>query len=583
MPSSPCARVLVAEACASAPGKVILFGEHACVYGEPAVAAALDDLRVYVLVKAAVRTTTAAGTASTANGRTANADGSAQNGSSVGGTRNGTDVGNNDGDNNNGHEACGTLRIRMSDLGIDVALSLDRFREQVPQFESPPTPQCISNIRQFLSSSLPQHQQQQQPPMETVLDALTPLLYLLRQLLLSPKLPDTDSNCISNDDVSSETFAVASLDVLVSSRQLPVGAGLGSSAAFGVAAAAAIVQLRNRLIALIIQQSTSDGDVTTKHPVDDDNKGDGSSPTTSTAATAPLSPDSESKKHIDQYAYYSEVILHATPSGIDNAVSSHGGAVLYTKDGNGKVTMERFSQLAYSSTDATTGNGVGRSDPPPPRDLELLLVNSGVARSTKAQVAKVRDMRNRFPGVAHHVLAAMGAVATQFADRIRTLQRKQHSMQPQLHTRGSIDDSVVTTENHTAANDHTGDIGECWLLSLVRMNQQLLAAAGVSHPALDRICSRTDEVSNGQAAAKLTGAGGGGCALVLFAPPPINDSSGDCNSVDETSLTVKRALQRDGFRCFSSRMGGPGVLWISSKDFPPVEMTTTSRIAARTK
>lgn len=43
-----CCQLLRARA--SAPGKAILFGEHAVVYGKTAIAAAVSDLRVHVEV-----------------------------------------------------------------------------------------------------------------------------------------------------------------------------------------------------------------------------------------------------------------------------------------------------------------------------------------------------------------------------------------------------------------------------------------------------------------------------------------------------------------------------------------------------
>lgn len=47
------------------------------------------------------------------------------------------------------------------------------------------------------------------------------------------------------------------------------------------------------------------------------------------------------------------------------------------------------------------------------------------------------------------------------------------------------------------------------------MNQQLLNAIGVGHKALNQVCGIAQERGMG---AKLTGAGGGGCAIVLIPP-----------------------------------------------------------------
>ena len=47
------------------------------------------------------------------------------------------------------------------------------------------------------------------------------------------------------------------------------------------------------------------------------------------------------------------------------------------------------------------------------------------------------------------------------------------------------------------------------------MNQHLLNAVGVGHPALDRVCAVARERG---LTAKLTGAGGGGCAFIIIPP-----------------------------------------------------------------
>jgi mevalonate kinase len=69
---------------------------------------------------------------------------------------------------------------------------------------------------------------------------------------------------------------------------------------------------------------------------------------------------------------------------------------------------------------------------------------------------------------------------------------------------------------------------------------------GVGHASLDTVCRVTKELG---LHSKLTGAGGGGCALTL-----IRD---DVNA--SVIQQVKQALEKEGFACFEAEVGGAGV------------------------
>lgn len=80
------------------------------------------------------------------------------------------------------------------------------------------------------------------------------------------------------------------------------------------------------------------------------------------------------------------------------------------------------------------------------------------------------------------------------------------------------------------------------------MNHSLLQALGVSHPSLERIIQLCKEHG---LTGKLTGAGGGGFAIVLL---PLFSS----NSETEFGV-VKQCLMDCGFDVKDVELGGPGV------------------------
>ena len=92
-------------------------------------------------------------------------------------------------------------------------------------------------------------------------------------------------------------------------------------------------------------------------------------------------------------------------------------------------------------------------------------------------------------------------------------------------------------------NDDTLD----QLGTLIRINHGFLVSLGVSHPRLERIRELVDYADIGWT--KLTGAGGGGCAITLLKP----------GVKPEAVLELKKKLAEEGFNKYETTLGGDGV------------------------
>lgn len=227
-----------------------------------------------------------------------------------------------------------------------------------------------------------------------------------------------------------------------------------------------------------------------------------------------MQPPQQDLNLINSISFYSELLIHGTPSGIDNAVSTYGGAIYFQKNlTDSTIIMDTISI--------------------PP--LSIILTNTHISRSTKLLVAKVRNLRDSLPSTLNHVISAIGSISRTFREQISTL-----------------DDSNWTLD-------------ESFISSMIRINQNLLCAMGVSHKCIDLICQKTaDLVDDLKCTTKLTGAGGGGCVFTFVEHVP-----GETPSEFQTRLhQVRNEIEslsngEDSFKfeCLCSSIGNNGVLW----------------------
>ncbi|TIC53883.1 cystathionine beta-l [Wallemia mellicola] len=262
----------------SAPGKVILFGEHAVVYGVTAIASSLD-LRCYGCLSP---------------------------------------------------RSDNSLSISFPDLDTDVTLEI----EALPWKAVKNAHDDILDIDHELVAALENHF-----PAEKFNSKARGAIISFFHHYMS----------ICYNDRRAVSFSARS--------DIPIGAGLGSSAAYSTCVSTALLILAKKVAIEHTHNATHishDG----RRFINDD-----------------------IAKYVNKWSFVSEKILHGTPSGIDNSVSVFGGAISYSR-----VRDQAMINL----------NGF--------KSMKLLLTNSNVDRDAKKLIAGVAKLKQEEPEVVKGVM-----------------------------------------------------------------------------------------------------------------------------------------------------------------------------------
>jgi len=383
----------------SAPGKIILHGEHSVVYNQPAIAGPIG-LRTYFKFH----------------------------------------------ETSNDH-----INFQYQRLNLTSKLSLVNANLLLSELDFNAEVQPMDFLQKFRSSrdfilKYVDHSEAERKLNEKEEMAVGATLYIINRILRSENIKSISKG----------------FDVTIDS-DMSIGAGVGSSASYGVCLAAGFFVLSQIIIKKLSDQQLKEFSF------------DG---------------NSEMFEKISQWAFDSEVIMHEKPSGIDNTICTYGQLI-------------KFSRGQVPEPIKTAGK------------IDILLVDTGVSRSTSHVVGKVANFKNKYSSLANSIFDAMGHL---------------------------VNDVVAILENDKTEGERFKE-----LALLVSVNNNLLRSLAVSHPSLERVFSIAESRGFN---AKLTGAGAGGCAFILL-PPNYEES--------ENYRKLCEDLNAEEYHIMATIIGGRGV------------------------